>query len=80
MEKTPVLFDCDPGVDDAFALSLLGSCPQFDLRAIKAPTDRCLKLTIGAMTMSAQSMAPPVSAISCCPPAAAPSTSARPVM
>ncbi|SCJ89567.1 Pyrimidine-specific ribonucleoside hydrolase rihA [Anaerotruncus sp. 2789STDY5834896] len=36
MEKTPVLFDCDPGVDDAFALSLLGSCPQFDLRAITA--------------------------------------------
>ena len=36
MNKIPVIFDCDPGVDDTFALGLLASCDLFDIRGITA--------------------------------------------
>lgn len=31
---TPVIVDCDPGIDDALALALLAVSPEFDLRAV----------------------------------------------
>jgi len=36
MSKIPVIFDCDPGVDDTFALGLLASCNLFDIKGITA--------------------------------------------
>jgi pyrimidine-specific ribonucleoside hydrolase len=30
----PVIVDCDPGIDDALALALLATGPEFDLRAV----------------------------------------------
>ena len=36
MNKIPVVFDCDPGVDDTFALGLLASCELFDIKGITA--------------------------------------------
>ncbi|MDP6277478.1 MAG: nucleoside hydrolase, partial [Nitrospinota bacterium] len=32
--QTPTLIDCDPGVDDAFAIALALASPEIDLRAI----------------------------------------------
>jgi len=32
--STPVIVDCDPGIDDALALALLAASPEFDLRAV----------------------------------------------
>lgn len=35
-KKIPVILDCDPGIDDAFAIALAGSCPEFELKALTA--------------------------------------------
>jgi pyrimidine-specific ribonucleoside hydrolase len=32
--SSPVIVDCDPGIDDALALALLAASPEFDLRAV----------------------------------------------
>lgn len=34
MKKLPVIFDCDPGHDDAIALVMALACPRWDIRAI----------------------------------------------
>ncbi len=34
MKKIPVIIDCDPGVDDSYAISLAASRPEFDIVAI----------------------------------------------
>ena len=34
MKKIPVIIDCDPGVDDSYALALAASRPEFDIVAI----------------------------------------------
>ncbi|MBW8381699.1 MAG: nucleoside hydrolase, partial [Youngiibacter sp.] len=34
MLKKPIILDCDPGVDDAFAIMLANSYTGFDIRAI----------------------------------------------
>lgn len=34
IDRVPVIIDCDPGIDDAFALALAASYPGFDLRAL----------------------------------------------
>lgn len=34
MSKIPVIIDCDPGVDDSYAIALANSCPDFDIVAI----------------------------------------------
>lgn len=31
---TPVIVDCDPGIDDALALAVLAASPEFDLQAV----------------------------------------------
>lgn len=36
MSKIPVIIDCDPGVDDSYAISLANSYPDFDIIAITA--------------------------------------------
>lgn len=35
-KRTPILIDCDPGVDDAFAIALAASCPALEITAITA--------------------------------------------
>lgn len=34
MERTPVIIDTDPGIDDFFAIMLAGSCNELDIKAI----------------------------------------------
>jgi pyrimidine-specific ribonucleoside hydrolase len=34
LRPTPVIVDCDPGIDDALALAVLAVSPEFDLRAV----------------------------------------------
>lgn len=34
MEKTPIIIDTDPGVDDAYAVAVVQACPWLDIRAI----------------------------------------------
>lgn len=34
MSKIPVIIDCDPGVDDSYAIALANSCADFDILAI----------------------------------------------
>ena len=34
MKKRPIIFDCDPGHDDAIALVMALACPDWDIRAI----------------------------------------------
>ncbi len=34
MKKIPIIIDCDPGVDDSYAIALANSCPMFDIKAI----------------------------------------------
>ncbi len=34
MNRIPIVIDCDPGVDDSYAISLAASNPQFDIKAI----------------------------------------------
>lgn len=34
MKKKPIIFDCDPGHDDAIALVMALACPEWDIRAI----------------------------------------------
>ena len=36
MNKTPIIIDCDPGVDDSYAIALANSCPDFEIVAITA--------------------------------------------
>lgn len=36
MKKTPIIIDCDPGVDDSFAIALAASRPEFDIIAVTA--------------------------------------------
>lgn len=36
MERTPIVIDCDPGVDDSYAIALAHFLPEFELRAITA--------------------------------------------
>ena len=33
---TPIIIDCDPGVDDSYAIAMAASCPDFDIVAITA--------------------------------------------
>ncbi len=34
MKKIPIIIDCDPGVDDSYAIALANSCEWFDIKAI----------------------------------------------
>ena len=34
MPTTPVVIDCDPGIDDAVALALAARSPELDIRAV----------------------------------------------
>lgn len=34
MKKIPIVIDCDPGVDDSYAIALANSSPLFDIKAI----------------------------------------------
>lgn len=34
MKKIPIIIDCDPGVDDSYAIALANSCEFFDIKAI----------------------------------------------
>ena len=34
MKKIPIIMDCDPGVDDSYAIALANSCGLFDIKAI----------------------------------------------
>lgn len=34
MKQRPIVIDCDPGIDDAFALMLAASRPELDIRAV----------------------------------------------
>ena len=36
MKKIPVIIDCDPGVDDSYAIALAHSHPEFDVVALTA--------------------------------------------
>ena len=35
-DRIPVVIDCDPGVDDSFAIAMANAAPGFVLRAITA--------------------------------------------
>lgn len=35
-QRTPIVIDCDPGVDDSFAIALANACPGAEIRAITA--------------------------------------------
>ena len=36
MKKIPIIIDCDPGIDDSFAIALANSYPGFEIKAITA--------------------------------------------
>ena len=36
MNKIPVIIDCDPGVDDSYAIALANSHPEFEIVALTA--------------------------------------------
>lgn len=36
MNKIPIIIDCDPGVDDSYAIALANSCELFEIKAITA--------------------------------------------
>lgn len=36
MHKIPIIIDCDPGVDDCFAIALAQACGKYDIKAITA--------------------------------------------
>ncbi len=51
MERQPVILDCDPGLDDAFAILLAAAAPAIDLRAI---TTVAGNHTVDRMTLNAR--------------------------
>ena len=34
MNKIPLIIDCDPGVDDSYAIALANYCPEYDIKAL----------------------------------------------
>ena len=34
MKKIPIIIDCDPGVDDSYAIALANSHPEFEIVAL----------------------------------------------
>ena len=36
MKKIPIIIDCDPGVDDSYAIALANSHPEFEIVALTA--------------------------------------------
>ena len=36
MNKTPIIIDCDPGVDDSYAIALANSNPNYQIVALTA--------------------------------------------
>ncbi|MGC8633760.1 MAG: nucleoside hydrolase [Candidatus Limnocylindrales bacterium] len=51
MERHPIILDCDPGLDDAFAILLAAASPAIDLRAI---TTVAGNHTVDRMTLNAR--------------------------
>ena len=51
MERHPIILDCDPGLDDAFAILLAAASPSIDLRAI---TTVAGNHTVDRMTLNAR--------------------------
>lgn len=56
MNKIPLILDCDPGVDDSFALALLAASPQIELLAVtpvegNVPASRTRRNALGLCQM-----------------------------
>ena len=44
MKKIPIIIDCDPGVDDSYAIALANSHPEFEIVALTAIKTMKVKL------------------------------------